>query len=116
MKKLLSVHAHVERDGEVREVTAHEVVPGDILWLESGNRVPADVRLLTAQGLEVDESLLTGESLAVRKDALWLGKDTDPLADRQNMTFAGSLVARGRAKGIVVATGTATSVGQLHWM
>lgn len=113
LKRLLRMHAQVERDGEVREIKAEEVVPGDILWLESGNRVPADVRLLAAQGLEVDESLLTGESLAVRKDAAWRGAEGATLADRQNMTFAGSLVARGRAKGVVVATGTATSVGQL---
>ena len=113
LKKLLSMHAHVERDGEVREVKAEEVVPGDVLWLESGNRVPADIRLLSSQGLEVDESLLTGESLAVRKDFSWIGEAAATLADRQNMTFAGSLVARGRARGIVVATGTATNVGQL---
>lgn len=113
LKKLLSMHAHVERDGEVREIRAEEVVPGDVLWLESGNRVPADIRLLSSQSLEVDESLLTGESLAVRKDSLWIGEEAATLADRQNMTFAGSLVARGRAKGIVVATGTATNVGQL---
>ena len=113
LKKLLSMHAHVERDGEVREVKAEEVVPGDVLWLESGNRVPADLRLLSSQGLEVDESLLTGESLAVRKDSSWIGEEAATLADRQNMTFAGSLVARGRAKGIVVATGTSTNVGQL---
>ncbi len=113
LKKLLSMHAHVERDGEVREVNAEEVVPGDVLWLESGNRVPADIRLLSSQGLEVDESLLTGESLAVRKDFSWIGEEAATLADRRNMTYAGSLVARGRAKGIVVATGTATNVGQL---
>ncbi|MCU0878589.1 MAG: HAD-IC family P-type ATPase [Pirellulaceae bacterium] len=113
LKKLLRMHAQVERDGEVREVKAEEVVPGDILWLESGNRVPADIRLLSTHGLEVDESLLTGESLAVRKDSAWMGAPDATLADRQNMSFAGSLVARGRAKGVVVATGTATSVGQL---
>ncbi len=113
LKKLLSMHAHVERDGKVREINAEYVVPGDVLWLESGNRVPADIRLLSSQGLEVDESLLTGESLAVTKDSLWIGREAATLADRQNMTFAGSLVARGRAKGIVVATGTATNVGQL---
>ncbi len=113
LKKLLSTHAHVERDGEVREINAEEVVPGDVLWLESGNRVPADIRLLSSQGLEVDESLLTGESLAVRKDSLWIGEVAATLADQQNMTFAGSLIARGRAKGIVVATGTSTNVGQL---
>ena len=113
LKKLLRMHAQVERDSEVREIMAEEVVPGDVLWLESGNRVPADIRLLSTQGLEVDESLLTGESLAVGKDHAWMGQKGATLADRQNMTFAGSLVARGRAKGVVVATGTATNVGQL---
>jgi Ca2+-transporting ATPase len=113
LRKLLRIHAQVERDGEVREIMADEVVPGDVLWLESGNRVPADIRLLSAHGLEVDESLLTGESLAVGKDSTWTGPASATLADRLNMTFAGSLVARGRAKGVVVATGTATSVGQL---
>ena len=113
LKKLLSMHAHVERDGEVFEVKAEEVVPGDLLWLESGNRVPADIRLLSSQGLEVDESLLTGESIAVRKDSNWIGDASATLADQQNMTFAGSLVARGRAKGVVVATGSSTNVGQL---
>ena len=113
LKKLLRMHAQVERDGEVREIMADEVVPGDVLWLESGNRVPADIRLLSSHGLEVDESLLTGESLAVGKDHAWKGAENATLADRLNMTFAGSLVARGRAKGVVVATGSATSVGQL---
>ncbi len=113
LRKLLRMHAQVERDGEVREIKAEDVVPGDILCLESGNRVPADIRLLSTHGFEVDESLLTGESLAVRKDSNWKGKEEAALSDRQNMTFAGSLVARGRAKGVVVATGTATSVGQL---
>lgn len=113
LKKLLRMHAQAERDGEIREIMADEVVPGDVLWLESGNRVPADIRLLSSYGLEVDESLLTGESLAVGKDHTWTGPASATLADRLNMTFAGSLVARGRAKGIVVATGSATSVGQL---
>lgn len=113
LRKLLRIHAQVERDGEVREVRAEEVVPGDVVWLESGNRVPADIRLLSAQGLEVDESLLTGESLAVSKDSTWSGDEAVALADRKNMTFAGSLVSRGRAKGVAIATGTATSVGQL---
>ena len=113
LRKLLQIRASVHRDGEVREVKAEEVVPGDIVWLESGNRVPADIRLLTAHGLESDESLLTGESMPVLKDPIWEGADATPMADRLNMTYAGSIVTRGRAKGLVVATGTATSVGQL---
>src|SRR5690606_2005102 len=86
---------------------------GDVVWLESGNRVPADVRLLTAHGLEIDESLLTGESLPVTKDVEWVGDEDVPVGDRVNMAFAGSIVSRGRATGVVAATGNQTLVGQL---
>lgn len=113
LRKLLRMHAQVEREGDVREIMADELVPGDIVWLESGNRVPADLRLLSTQGVEADESLLTGESLTVQKDADWLGPEGATLGDRRNMAFAGAMVARGRAKGVVVATGSATHVGQL---
>lgn len=113
LRKLLRICAAVQRDGDVRNVPADELVPGDVIWLESGNRVPADARLLDTTGLEIDESLLTGESIAVRKDPGWKGPEAAPLGDRANMTFAGSIVTRGRGKAIVVATGTATSVGQL---
>lgn len=113
LRKLLQIRASVQRDGDVRELNAEEVVPGDVVWLESGNRVPADIRMLSAHGLEADESLLTGESLPVLKDPSWSGLEATPVADRRNMAYAGSIVTRGRAKGLVVATGTATSVGQL---
>lgn len=113
LRKLLQIRASVQRDGEVSEVNAEKVVPGDVVHLESGNRVPADIRLLASHGLEVDESLLTGESLPVLKAADWSGEEATPVADRQNMSYAGSTVTRGRAKGIVVATGIATNVGQL---
>ncbi len=113
LRKLLQIRASVYRDGDVRDVSAEAVVPGDVVWLESGNRVPADIRLLTAHGLESDESLLTGESLPVFKDPAWRDVEATPVADRLNMAYAGSIVARGRAKGLVVATGTATNVGQL---
>ncbi len=113
LRKLLQIRASVHRDGDVREVSAEEVVPGDVVWLESGNRVPADIRLMSAHGLESDESLLTGESMPVLKDPAWNGAESVPVADRLNMAYAGAIVTRGRAKGLVVATGTATSVGQL---
>lgn len=113
LQQLLHIRAAVLRGGEVREVDAEEVVPGDIVWLESGNRVPADLRLISAHGLEVDESLLTGESLPVTKDAGWSGGDSTPVADRLNLAYAASIIIRGRAKGVVVATGTKTVVGQL---
>ncbi len=113
LQQLLQIRAGVMRDGEVYEIDAEKVVPGDTVWLESGNRVPADVRLISAHGLEIDESLLTGESLAVSKDPTWTGDAATPVGDRRNMVFAGSIVVRGRAQGIVVATGSATHVGQL---
>ena len=113
LQQLLQIRAAVTRDGEVCEIDAEKIVPGDTVWLESGNRVPADVRLVSAHGLEIDESLLTGESLAVSKDPTWTGDAPTPVGDRRNMTFAGSIVVRGRAQGMVVATGSATHVGQL---
>ena len=113
LQRLLQIRAAVVRDGEVREVEAEEVVPGDAVWLESGNRVPADMRLVSAHGLEIDESLLTGESLAVSKDPGWIGEASIPVGDRRNMAYGGSIVVRGRAQGIVVATGSATHVGRL---
>lgn len=113
LQQLLRIRASVLRDGEVREVDGEAVVPGDIVWLESGNRVPADLRLIQAHGLEVDESLLTGESLAVQKDPVWSGDESTPLGDRRNMAYAGSTISRGRAKGVVVATGQSTEVGHL---
>ncbi len=113
LQKLLSVRASVLRDGELRELDAEELAPGDVVGLESGQRVPADLRLLQAHGLEVDESLLTGESLAVAKDAHWQGERDASLAERINMVHAGSSVVRGRAQGVVVATGRHTAVGEL---
>ena len=113
LQKLLQFHTAVEREGELLEIDAERVVPGDVVWLESGNRVPADIRLLMTHGLEVDESLFTGESLAVLKDPAWSGALHTPIADRMNMVHAGSTVTRGRGKGMIVATGTKTAIGQL---
>ncbi len=113
LQQLLKIWAAVMRDGEVCEIEAEAVVPGDVVWLESGKRIPADLRLLRTHNLEIDESLLTGESLTVLKRANWTGTDATPLADRLNMVYAGSMVVRGRGRGVVVATGAATTVGQL---
>ncbi|ESA33825.1 cation-transporting atpase [Leptolyngbya sp. Heron Island J] len=113
LQQLLKIRAAVMRDGEVCEIDADDVVPGDVVWLESGNRIPADIRLIHTHNLEVDESLLTGESLTILKNAGWIGEESIPLADRLNMVYAGSMVVRGRGRGIVVATATATAVGQL---
>jgi magnesium-transporting ATPase (P-type) len=113
LQRLLRTRATVQRDGEIKEIDGEWVVPGDLLWLESGNRVPADVRLVVTHGLVVDESLLTGESLAVLKEHEWSGPETTPLGDRKNMAHAGSVVARGRGSGVVVTTGVDTVVGSL---
>lgn len=113
LRALVTAPARVVRDGESVEVDAEEVVPGDLVLLEAGNRVPADVRLIGTHALEVDESLLTGESLAVLKEPdAWVDADA-PLGDRRTMAYAGTLVSRGRGRGVVVATGTATEVGKI---
>jgi P-type Ca2+ transporter type 2C len=113
LQQLLRTTATVVRGGEIRDVDAAELVRGDVIWLEPGQRVPADVRLLTTHALEVDESLLTGESVPVAKDASWLGEADATLGDRSNMAHAGSMVGRGRGKALVVATGSHTVVGKL---
>ncbi len=113
LQKLLRIRASVLRDAQVSEIDADQVVPGDVVYLESGGRVPADLRLVSGHGLEIDESLLTGESVAVVKNPTWQGQATAPLAERLNMAYAGSAVTRGRAKGVVVATGASTHVGHL---
>jgi magnesium-transporting ATPase (P-type) len=113
LKKLLNISAVVRRNGETIEIDAVEVVPGDIVFLESGNRIPADIRLAETSGLELDESLLTGESLPVAKDPAWTGPDSAVPGDQLNMAFAGSMVSRGRGTGVVIATGESTGIGQL---
>jgi magnesium-transporting ATPase (P-type) len=113
LQKLLTIRATVRREGQFRELDADLLVPGDIVLLESGNRVPADARLVSAHGLEIDESLLTGESTPVAKSTGWTGAPDTPLADRRNMVYAGSMVARGRCQAVVVATGLDSAIGNL---
>ena len=112
LQHLVAPKARVLRDGHEREVPSEELVPGDTVLLESGARVPADVRLVACQSLTVDESLLTGESTTVRKQTASLPGAT-PLADRSNQVFAGAVVGRGRGRGFVVATGGATELGAI---
>ena len=109
---MLASRATVLRDGAWHEIDAAELVPGDIVQLESGARVPADLRLLRAKNLRIDEAALTGESVAA-------AKDTDAVAaaagvgDRRCMAHAGTVVRVGQARGLVVATGTATEIGRI---
>ena len=113
LRQLLRVQALVRRDGEVVLCDAETLVVGDAVWLESGQVVPADLRLLRSHNLELDEALLTGESLPVHKHAQAQLPDNTPLAERCTMAHAGTTVARGRGVGLVVATGQATEVGRL---
>lgn len=113
LRELVTVRARVLRAGDAFEIDAEEIVPGDIVLLESGSKVPADMRLVETHGIEVDESLLTGESMVVTKNARQLLREDSALAERVNMAFAGTLVTRGRAHGLVVATGLATELGRI---
>jgi magnesium-transporting ATPase (P-type) len=113
LRNLVIPRARVEREGLAYEIDAQEIVPGDVVLLESGARVPADLRLLTEYNLCVDESLLTGESLPVAKNAAVVLERDSPLGDRLNMAFAGTMVTTGRARGVVVATGLDTVLGRI---
>jgi cation-transporting ATPase F len=110
---LVAPRAHVIRGGREHEVESRELVPGDLVLLESGGRVPADLRLAATTALRIDESLLTGESLPVAKQPEPLEREDLPLADRSNMAYAGSIVASGRGRGYVVATGGDTELGAI---
>lgn len=112
LQQLLQVNARVRRSGVTAEINAEELVPGDLVYLESGAMVPADMRILHTNNLTADEALLTGESVAVEKRTNTLA-DKLPLGDRRNMAFAGSMVVTGRGYGVVVATGLSTEVGKI---
>ncbi|MCM3846157.1 cation-transporting P-type ATPase [Pseudonocardia sp. DR1-2] len=103
----------VVRDGSTLSVGVDDVVPGDLVPLAAGSRVPADLRLVETWGLRVDESTLTGEPVAAPKDAARVLSGDTALAERANLVFAGTTVVAGRARGVVVATGTATELGTL---
>jgi magnesium-transporting ATPase (P-type) len=109
---LVVPHARVIRNGQEWEIDSRELVPGDMVLLEPGARVPADLRLTHTNNLHIDESLLTGESAPVKKHADVL-EAAASLADRRNMAFTGAVVTSGRGRGVAVATGTATELGAI---
>ena len=110
---LVRTRAVVVRGGQRQEVPSEDLVPGDLVLLEAGNKVPADLRLVRLSGLRVDESALTGESEAVAKDEVVL-PPTTPVADRRNMVYSGTLVTAGAGAGVVVAIGGETELGEIH--
>ncbi len=113
LREIVHTDAKVVRDGRERTLPSDDLVPGDLVLLEAGDKVPADVRLLRETELRVDESALTGESAPVDKGETILAEST-PVADRRNMAYSGTLVTAGHAAGVVVATGAETEVGEIH--
>jgi Ca2+-transporting ATPase len=115
LKKLTTPKARVVREGKDMQISARELVPGDILLLEAGDRIPADGRLLDVVDLSIDESILTGESNAVRKSIEILPPESS-IADMKNMVFTGTSVVNGRGKAVVTSTGINTQFGQISEM
>ncbi len=112
IRQMLAPHAAVIRAGERVNIVGEELVPGDIVLLEAGDKVPADVRLMHANRLQIQEAILTGESLPVEKDTQPVGLESG-LGDRTCMAFSGTLVTCGQASGVVVATGAAAEIGRI---
>jgi P-type Ca2+ transporter type 2C len=113
LKKMMSAHATVVRDRDEKIIPIEEIVPGDIIILEEGSKVPADARILESAMLKVDEAVLTGESVPRLKNETVIASKTVPLADRKNMLFMGTIVNNGRCKAIVVETGMRTEFGKI---
>ena len=115
IKNLLSPQAIVRRNNRTFTIPSDQLVPGDIVILQSGDKVPADMRLFSVRNLRIDESLLTGESLPVEKNSETIKSDA-PLAERTNMTFSGTLVTYGKGEGVVTGTGDQTEIGRISSM
>ncbi|MBV9875666.1 MAG: cation-transporting P-type ATPase [Verrucomicrobia bacterium] len=115
IRKMLSLRAHTRREGEWIELDGADLVPGDIVRLRSGDRVPADVRLIEATNLRIEESALTGESVPTDKSPEPVDAKAG-IGDRRCMAYSGTLVAAGRGTGVVTATGAATELGQISRM
>ncbi|MCT6890874.1 MAG: HAD-IC family P-type ATPase, partial [Lactobacillus sp.] len=116
LKKMATPNAHVRRDGQIVEIPSTELVPGDVVLLEAGDVVPADLRLTLTKSLKIEESALTGESVPVDKDSEPVNEKKLALADQDNMAFANTNVTYGRGEGIVTATGMTTEVGKIATM
>lgn len=113
LSKMMVPECTVLRDGERRDIPSRELVPGDVVLLEEGDRVPADLRLFYVKNFAVDEAPLTGESQAVEKEIQCLSKPNLSLGDQRCMSFSGTFVTRGSSRGIVVATGQHTEIGKI---
>ncbi|WP_459128645.1 calcium-translocating P-type ATPase, PMCA-type [Guggenheimella bovis] len=116
LKKLAQPESVVLRDGKQTKVLTSEIVPGDIVFLEAGNVIPADGRLISSMNFQVDESALTGESTPVEKDEHFSAFENVPIADRKNMVFSSTIVTYGRAKFLAMETGMHTEIGKIAFM
>ena len=116
LKKMAAPIARALRDGRQIQIPARELVPGDIILLNLGDKVPADARLVEAVNLKIDEASLTGESVAVEKQGAPLANETLPIGDHTNMVYSGTAVTYGRGKAIVIATGMLTEFGKITGM
>ncbi|MBU0671108.1 HAD-IC family P-type ATPase [Patescibacteria group bacterium] len=115
LREMIEYEARVKRGGVKMKVPAEELVPGDIILLEAGDKVPADARLFDVNSLQINEAPLTGESVPIKKNIDALEKGT-PLADRKNMVFMGTNITRGKGRAIVTETGTETHLGEITKM
>jgi Ca2+-transporting ATPase len=116
LQQMAAPTAAVLRDGQEIRIPARDLVPGDVVLLHTGDRVPADARLIEAVNLQIEEAALTGESVPVEKHVQPLGRDNLPLGDRRNMVYAGTSVTYGRGRALVVATGMRTEFGKIAQM
>lgn len=116
LQKLSSPRAKVKRDGAIRSIPSEEIVPGDLVIIETGSYVPADVRLIKTYNLKIEESALTGETIPVEKDSNKILKDTSSLGDMENLAFSTTIVVSGHGEGIVTETGMNTKVGKIAQM
>lgn len=113
LKKMSAPSATVLRNGLPVQISAAELVPGDVVLLEAGNMIPADLRLIESHSIKIEEASLTGESHAVEKQTDELHGEQLPLCDRTNMAYKSTLVTYGRGSGVIVATGMNTEIGRI---
>src|SRR5215510_4272167 len=115
IRNMLSVEARTMRGGETRMIPAEQLVPADVVLLESGDKIPADLRLIDAKSLRTEEAALTGESVPAEKTVDPVSANAT-VGDRDSMAFSGTMVVSGRATGVVVATGSETELGRINQM
>ena len=114
LQKLSQQEVQVVREGKIKKISTKQLVEGDVIVLEAGVVLPADVRLIETHSLEIDESSITGESYAVAKDCELIIEENAPLAERKNMAYKGTVVARGRGRAVVIALGDKTELGKIE--